>query len=67
MVVYRVISIGWEGWKWKKKKQTVGCSKKIQLNRRKKTSGGYGDLTTLIPCEKTVMNGCKVPKRLLAV
>ena len=28
--------------------------------------GGYGDLTTLIPCEKTVMNDIKVPKRLAA-
>ena len=32
----------------------------------KRLSGGYGDLIDLIPCEKTVMNSCKVPKRLAA-
>ena len=44
----------------------VGYSKEIELNRRKKYEGDYGDLTALIPCEKTIMNSCKLPKRLAA-
>ena len=48
----------------KKKKQIVGCSKKTELDGRKNMSGGYGHLTTLIPCDKTVKNCKKVPKNL---
>ena len=37
--------------------KTNGCLLKENLSR------GHGDLTALIPCEKTVMSSCKIPKR----
>ena len=46
----------WEVWKW-----NVGCSKKTELDGRKNMNGG---LTAEIPCEQTVIKGCKVTKRL---
>ena len=46
------------------KNQIFGCSKKIELNGRKNMNGDYGDLTTLIPCEKIVMSNSKVPMRI---
>ena len=53
MVVRRASFVGW----------IAGCSKKTKLDREK-NSGHYGDLTTVIPYEKIVMNCSKVTKRL---
>ena len=47
-----------------KKKEIVGYSNKVELNVSKKKCGFYGDLIALIPCNKTIMNNCKVTKRI---
>ena len=42
----------------------MAAQRKLSWVGEKNMSGGYGDLTALIPCEKTVTNSCKLEDKL---